>query len=271
MEQLCTLWQMAVRRTRPKSLAGDGYGHDTSTPDVETASSAYASRFSGPVGEWFLQVQSDAVLGLLGSEPGPLASILELGGGHGQLIGPLTDAGYHVVTHGSQLECHLSSGRASEDRLVSDLWTLPFHDGEFDVVAAVRLMAHVENWQELLTEMSRVSRRLVLFDIPMQTALHHLSPALFRIKRRWESNTRPYFQYCLHELEAGLELAQLRRVAMVRQFFLPMALHRALKQRALSRYLERVALHVGLTRSFGSPAILLAERTSNHPIKPQTA
>lgn len=259
---------MASPGRRHRTLAGRGSRHDTSTPDVETSSPAYARRFAGPVGEWFLRVQSDAVLGLLGPRAEPPQSVLEVGGGHGQLVDPLAGAGFHVTTHGSHLSCHVSLGRQPTRRLVSDLWALPFQDRAFDVVVAVRLMAHVERWRELLVEMSRVARRFVLIDLPLQTALHRFSPALFRWKKRWESDTRPYFQYRLDDLDLGLEGAELERTAMTRQFFLPMALHRTLNRQALSRSAEMVAARMGLTRRFGSPAILLAERTSKPPERP---
>ena len=39
-------------------------------PDVETASEDYARRFAGPVGEWFLRIQEQAVLRMLSPWPG---------------------------------------------------------------------------------------------------------------------------------------------------------------------------------------------------------
>src|SRR3972149_2530813 len=59
--------------------------------DVETSSEAYARRFAGPVGEFFLEVQAAATLDLL--RPWPGSSLLEVGGGHGQLTGPPVEAG----------------------------------------------------------------------------------------------------------------------------------------------------------------------------------
>ena len=65
------------------------------TPDIETSSDAYAQRFSGQVGAWFLRIQEQVILNMLNRWPG--ASILEVGGGHGQVVGALIRQG-HAVT-----------------------------------------------------------------------------------------------------------------------------------------------------------------------------
>ena len=49
------------------------------TADIETSSDDYASRFSGPAGEWMLEVQERITLGLLGDNPA--AGILTRGVG----------------------------------------------------------------------------------------------------------------------------------------------------------------------------------------------
>ncbi|NEO49979.1 MAG: class I SAM-dependent methyltransferase, partial [Moorea sp. SIO4A3] len=53
------------------------------TADIETSSEDYASRFAGEIGAWLLKVQEDATLKML--TPYPKATILDVGGGHGQL------------------------------------------------------------------------------------------------------------------------------------------------------------------------------------------
>lgn len=244
-----------------QSLAGRGFGHDTSTPDIETSTASYAKRFSGPVGEWFLEVQARTVLGMLQDSALPNAPVLELGAGHEQLLEPVRRAGFRLVLHGSELRCQVERERDPRGRFVSRLWNLPFDDETFAAVFAVRLLAHVETWQDLLLEMKRVTKRFVLVDLPVQSAFHKASPALFRLKRKLESNTRPYFQYNLEEFESNLEGIGLRRLAITRQFFFPMVLHRTLKRPKTSMRLENMAARAGLTDRFGSPAILLAART----------
>jgi hypothetical protein len=43
--------------------------HDTTTPDIETASEAYAQRFSGRTGGFLLEVQARTVRRLLADMP----------------------------------------------------------------------------------------------------------------------------------------------------------------------------------------------------------
>lgn len=245
-----------------RAEVGAGREHDTERADLETASEGYAARFEGPVGHWMLDVQARGVLELL-RRVGGERSVLELGGGHEQLCGVLRDAGHRVVVHGSTPHCH-ARRRRSEGRLprvASYLWRLPFPDRGFDVVVAVRLLAHVERWRELLAEMTRVSAGWLLVDFPLRGSIHRLAPALFGAKRRIEGNTRPYFDYAPGEVEGCLEGLGFRPVGRVGQFVLPMALHRAVGRPGLSKLLEGGAARAGLRARLGSPLLLLAERS----------
>ena len=71
--------------------------------DVETSSAAYARRFEGAVGRWFLDVQARVTLELLRPRAG--TSVLDVGGGHAQLTGPLLAAGCQVTVYGSAEAC----------------------------------------------------------------------------------------------------------------------------------------------------------------------
>src|SRR5688572_9832056 len=105
--------------------------------DVETSSDAYARRFSGGVGEWFLAVQRDATLALM-APLGPRLRVLDVGGGHGQLAGPLADAGHEVTVAGSADACRhrvqplVDAGRVRWS--TGDLLRLPFEPRAFDIV-----------------------------------------------------------------------------------------------------------------------------------------
>jgi len=249
---------------RTRSAVGHGRAvHDTRAADVETASAAYAQRFSGPVGDWLLDVQADCVHELLAERDGRALSVLEVGGGHGQLTGPLLRAGHRVVVHGSRMECHerLRAQHAPVQHVTSPLWDLPFRDRAFDLVAAIRLLAHVEDGSGMLAELARVSRRFLLIDFPERGAVHRLAPRLFAAKRRLEGSTRPYFDYELGEIEPLLRAVGMDVLGVRRQFAFPMVLHRTLRSPVLSRVLERAASVVGATRAAGSPVLVLAGRS----------
>jgi SAM-dependent methyltransferase len=231
-------------------------------PDVETSSEGYASRFGGPVGEYFLETQTAALLELLAPFPG--ARVLDVGGGHAQLAGPLFEKGFEVTVAGSEDAC-----RARLDRLLppgsfefraSDLLKLPFPDRSFDVVTAFRLLTHVQQWKELVAELCRVADRAVVVEYPDVRSWNVLYTLLFPWKKRIEGNTRTFLRFKPREVAAELARHGFGRPAIRRQFFVPMVVHRALSRRGISRGLESMSGFLGLTRAFGSPVVLRAER-----------
>ena len=245
--------------------------HDTTTPDVETASADYADRFNGPVGRFLLDRQASAVRRLLGSGPTRRARVLDVGGGHAQLTPLLLERGFDVWVQGSAAGCaeRIEPLIAESDGrlhfVVSPLWSLPFPEKYFDLVIGIRLLAHIEQWHELLGEMARVCRRRLMIDYPPLVGINILEPVLFRFKRQIEGNTRPYFSYTGTDLIGALQRADFERFAVEKQFLVPMAVHRALKSPGLSNMMETVCRVFGLTALLGCPALLLAERGNGVP------
>jgi SAM-dependent methyltransferase len=234
----------------------------TEEADVETSSPDYARRFAGAVGAWFLDLQARITLDLLGAWPG--ASVLEVGGGHGQLTGPLLDAGYSVTVHGSADVC-----RRGVERFVADgrarfqtgpLLALPWPDRAFDVVLAFRLLPHVERWHELVAELGRVTRRAVIVDYPTRRSVNVVSGMLFGAKKGVEGNTRPFRVFTEREIDGAFAAAGLATTARRPEFALPMALHRAVGVASASRAVEGASRALGLTRAFGSPVVRRMER-----------
>lgn len=231
-------------------------------PDVETASEDYARRFAGAVGEYFLDVQAKTVLDLLA--PLPQARVLEVGGGHAQLARPLIERGFQVTVTGSEESCRERLDRSlppgSFGFQVCDAARLPFPDRSFDVVLAVRLLTHLDNWREALAEMCRVAARAVIVDYPDTRSFNRLYGALFAWKKALEGNTRTF--HCFRPGEVIAECARhgFGRPAVQRQFFIPMVVHRAVGRAGISRILEGASGALGLTRAFGSPVILRVER-----------
>ncbi len=226
-------------------------------PDIETSSEAYVKRFAGPVGAWFLRVQEQAVLHLLSMYPA--ATILEVGGGHGQLTGALVSCGYGVTVFGSDKRCMQRIRGLVESRrcrfVTGDLLHLPYTDRAFDVVISLRLLPHMEAWPALIGELSRVARRAVIVDYPTVRSLNCLSPMLFPAKRLAEGDTRFYRNF--HDSEVAGEFGRRGFISRQRlpQFFWPMVLHRVLGRPGVSAGLERVARIAQLIRWFGSPVI----------------
>jgi SAM-dependent methyltransferase len=232
--------------------------------DVESSSELYARRFAGPVGQWFLELQTRLTLGCLSGLP-PAAMVLDVGGGHAQLAPPLVDAGYQVTVVGSDFSCGrrlaplTSAGRSRFD--VADLLALPYLDRSFDAVVCYRLLAHSIDWWRLVGELCRVARHRVVVDYPARRSMNVASEVLFRIKSSIErGTTRPFALYGRGEIAHAFEAAGFAVTAVRPQFFLPMALYRLAGSASLARAAEGLAGSLALTSLFGSPVIARADR-----------
>jgi SAM-dependent methyltransferase len=229
--------------------------------DIETASDDYAQRFAGSVGAWFLEVQASLTLELL--RPWPGARVLDVGGGHAQLTGPLLAAGHRVTVHGSSPACARRLApwlrRGETGFVAADVLSLPFAARAFDVVLCYRLLPHTTRVAALVAELCRVARSAVLVDYPTLRSVNLASGALFRWKQGVERNTRPFTVFQDRQISAAFGAAGFAARERRPEFLLPMALHRALRTAALSRTLEGLARASGLRWAFGSPVILRAE------------
>lgn len=232
------------------------------TPDIETSSADYGRRFSGRAGAYFLQVQEQAVrntlLGCKGS------SVLDVGGGHGQLTQFLLDLGYSVTVVGSDNSCYSRlRSQCSDDRLsfvTSDLLCLPYPDQSIDIVIAVRLVSHISAWRALIAEFCRIARFSVVIDYPSWFSFNAITPMLFTLKKRWEGNTRSYQSFFKQELAKQFSSQGFFVTRAQHQFFLPMVLHRVAGGSFALMSIESHCQAIGLTRFFGSPVILRADR-----------
>jgi SAM-dependent methyltransferase len=235
------------------------------TADIETSSQEYAARFSGAIGTWFLKIQEQATLQMLLPYAG--ATVLDVGGGHGQLTSALIQNGYRVTVLGSAAVCQariaefIHQGRCSFR--VGNILALPYPDRAFDVVISYRLLPHVSRWPQLIGELTRVARRAVLIDYPAVRSFNWIAPYLFTLKKNLEGNTRPFT--CFDEtelLEVFGEFGFVRRDRYP-EFFLPMILHKILKWPLLSSGAEVLFRSSGITSCLGSPVILKLIRVND--------
>ncbi|NIN66596.1 MAG: methyltransferase domain-containing protein, partial [Anaerolineae bacterium] len=203
------------------------------TADIETSSDGYARRFSGELGAWFLAVQEEATLAMLAPHRG--ASVLDVGGGHGQLTPALARQGYQVTVLGSDEVCRtriqelLDNGQCQFR--VGNLLHLPYSDRTFDVAVSFRLLSHVSRWRRFLAELTRVAREAVILDFPSVGSMNALTPVLFRVKRQVEENTRSYRSFREAELVEAFAALGFEPADRYPQFFLPMVLHRVFGSR----------------------------------------
>ena len=233
---------------------------DRDAPDLISSTDEYARRFDGPVGEYFLQVQRETVGRML---PESAEHVLDVGGGHGQLVGAMVDRGIDVTVFATNDCC-----RPRLDRLVGaenyqlrtgDLLDLPLDDKKFDVVLAFRLLSHLDRWEQFLGEICRIAKQAVIFDYPDFRSVNRFSNHMFAIKQGIEKNTARRFR-CFHnrQLVAALHSQSFQVSSIYRQFLFPMALHRGMGIALISRMIEAIARVTGLTSVFGSPVIVKA-------------
>jgi ubiquinone/menaquinone biosynthesis C-methylase UbiE len=226
--------------------------------DIETSSEDYARRFSGEIGKYFLSVQEKITLELL--KEWPKARVLDVGGGHAQLAGPLIKNEFKVTIVGSDESCRkrldkfLQSG--SFEYLNCDLLNLPFDNNSFDVVISFRLLTHEENWEIQISELCRVAKYAVIIDYPDLRSFNIFYDLLFNVKKNFEKNTRTYRNFSRKEIIEAFRKNKFTNAKIKPEFFLPMVIHRAVKKVFLLKTMENIFRTLGLTKFFGSPIIL---------------
>ena len=240
---------------------------DTSSPypetaDIETSNDDYATRFKGKTGAWMLDVQTKLTVKHLAKLP--KGTLLDVGGGHGQLAHPLAEQGWNITVLGSSKSCEHRIKDLTEANkakfVVGNVIELPFPDKSFDVVICFRLLTHCDHWEQLVKELCRVSRGPVIVDYPTSQSINAIAPMFFAAKKKFEKNTRTWKLFRHKEVTDAFESAGAKIVSRRKQFAMPMVVHRALKCAALSSFLEGCCRAIGLTMLCGSPVILKAVR-----------
>ena len=232
------------------------------TPDIETSSDDYARRFAGPAGQYFLKIQEKALQSVL---PGrPICSVLDVGGGHGQLVPIFLNRDWALTIFGSDESTHRRVREAFPDASITyvtgDVLKLPYEDNSFDIVVAVRLISHIEAWEMILKEFCRVARYSIIIDYPSWISLNALTPVFFSMKRSLEGNTRTYKSFFRWNLSRILRQHDFKVACTWNQFVLPMFLHRALHGARWLQVAESALRGLGLTALIGSPAVMRADR-----------
>ena len=230
-------------------------------PDIESSTAEYATRFEGYVGEWMLSKQrkatEDAILKIFPNAT--TLNVLDVGGGHAQNVALLNELGHKVTVVGSDESCNnMLQNRINNGEVlfrVGSLVALPFTDGSFDLVICYRVLSHMELWQQLVAELTRVSKKAVLIDYPSYWSVNIFSKALYHVKKRIEKNTRPFQCFRDREIDQAFKLQGAIKKYKIRQFFMPMAFHRLVNRLFISKTFHWLFRSIGLSRVLGSPVI----------------
>lgn len=106
------------------------------------------------------------------------ASILEVGSGTGRFLKYLTSQGFsnlHGVDQSPEM-IQEASKQVQASLTEGNVYHLPFPDNHFDVVYSVHVIMHVEHPEQMLREMTRVSRRLIIIDMNNRWSLSGFAP-----------------------------------------------------------------------------------------------
>ena len=213
--------------------------------DVETSSEGYARRFAGPVGRFFLERQAEATLDLL--RPFPGASVLDVGGGHGQVTGPLVAAG-HAVTRprqrrllrGARARVDGARGaRASSPAICWPRRSPTARSTSSSPTACCPTCAAGRSWWRRSAASPACA---VVRGLPDAAQRQRARPTSSSASRRESRGTRaPSPCSPTREVERAFASHGFLPTGRRPQFFFPMALHRGLRSAPLARGLEGAA------------------------------
>jgi len=223
-------------------------------PDIESSTADYATRFAGPVGNWFLKVQAQITKDIVARVPGKSLRVLDVGGGHGQNQHLADDPNIDLTVVGSNTSCATQLHHDTKFT-VATLHELPFEDRAFDLVLSYRIISHIVDWERYCEELARVSNHAVAVDYATKSSLSAVASYAGDLKNRIEGNARPFRSHSHEEVVSAFSCVGFARSGLAGQYILPMAFHRMLKRPKVSQTMEKI-LSLGKLRTlFGSPCI----------------
>jgi len=248
-----------------QSPSRDHYSY-TVYADPETAHSFDDRRFGGPIGELVASEQAHVLTSFVGEIGG--RPVLDVGTGTGRAARLLARAGARVTAiDASEEMLSVARRRALDEELsisfaTGDVHRLGFGNRSFDVAISLRVLMHVPDWRGALAELCRVADNLVVVDYPSAISFAALQAAVRRLAHGVGARTEPYRVLSQAAVAHELNKAGFRIRSIHRQFFLPIALHKAIGSRRLTMATELLFQKVGLVDLFGTPVTLVAERCS---------
>jgi hypothetical protein len=114
-----------------------------------------------------------------------------------------------------------------------------------------------------ISELCRVAKHAVIVDYPDIRSFNIFYDMLFSMKKKFEKNTRTYRNFSRKEIIKEFRKNNFGNIIIKPEFFLPMVVHRAVKNVSFLKGAEKLFSILGLTKLFGSPVILRAETNSN--------
>jgi 2-polyprenyl-3-methyl-5-hydroxy-6-metoxy-1,4-benzoquinol methylase len=232
--------------------------------DAAMAEAFDGLRFSGPIGQLIARTQEQVIAGFL--EPVAGRTVLDVGTGTGRAAIALARRGARVTGVDASAEMlSVANRRAGEAGvevtfLTGDAHGLAFADHSFDAVICLRVLMHTPDWRRSLSELCRVAGDRVVFDYPAFWSAAALQAAVRRGAHAFGATVEAYRVFRSGAIAATLAANGFRLTGEHRQFVLPIALHKRLNSEAATGRIEGALSRAGLTRHFGSPVTVVAER-----------
>jgi ubiquinone/menaquinone biosynthesis C-methylase UbiE len=223
-----------------------------------------AMRFSGPIGRLIADTQEEQIVRSLA--PIEQRRVLDVGTGTGRAAIALARRGAVVTGVDASAEMLRVAERRSREAGVSvtfergDVHRLGFPDRSFDAVVCLRVLMHTPDWRQSMRELCRVANERVVFDYPARWSTAALQAAARRVARVFDAHVEAYRVFSPRAIARILEAEGFRVRDEHRQFVLPIALHKRVGSEAWTRRTEASLTRAGLTRRFGSPVTIVAER-----------
>lgn len=230
--------------------------------DPEMAERFDRLRFSGPIGTLIAESQEAVLLDFLGDVRG--RSVVDVGTGTGRAALALATRGATVRGLDASAEMLAVARRRADhagldiEFTTGDAHDLPLPDRCADFAVSLRVLMHTPGWDRCIGELCRVARHGIVVDYPAAASLallHSLARRL-RIARDREA----YRVFSDRTIRDAFTAHGFRVTRVHRQFVLPIAVHKAIGSRALTRVSEGVLRAIGLLWLLGSPVTVFAER-----------
>jgi ubiquinone/menaquinone biosynthesis C-methylase UbiE len=254
--------------------------------DPEMARRFDELRFSGPIGTLIAETQEQVLSEFLGDVRG--TRVLDVGTGTGRAALSLAARGARVSGVDASSEMLRVARARAEAAGLAIAWSagdahhLAFDDRSVDAAVSLRVLMHTLGWEACVAELCRVARQKVVVDYPSATSAASLHAVARRVRTRVSrlapgrpatagrprTDLEAYRVFTLRRLRRAFARHGFEVVRLHRQFVLPIAVHKAVGSRAVTRGVEGVLAAVGLLRLFGSPVTLLAERRPTPPRAP---
>jgi 2-polyprenyl-3-methyl-5-hydroxy-6-metoxy-1,4-benzoquinol methylase len=235
--------------------------------DARMASSFDAKRFGGPIGKLLLEDQERVLVQFLGDVTGH--RVLDMATGTGRAARALASRGALVTgVDASREMLSVASTRAAEAHLAiefieGDAHALTFSDRAFDETVCLRMLMHVPDWRQALSELCRVTRRRLVFDYPALGSAAALQAAWRNTAASMGQKTEAYRVFRAYDVARELHRHGFCITATHKQFVLPIAVHKAVGSPAFTRAVEGMLARTGMLRLAGSPVTVAAERCAS--------